>query len=115
MDHSKTPTSMQVISRARGTVGFMQRARTAERAYAQQAAQAAEAVAGFAEEQDIAEGERLTWCAESSTLHHLPTEEHVLAPLHRHFGPGKPLQHGLRSAICPCQLQAAPPRCCGGA
>lgn len=54
---------MQVISRARATVGFMQRARTAERAYSQQAAQAAEAVAGFAEEQDIAEGERLTWCA----------------------------------------------------
>jgi hypothetical protein len=53
---------VQVISRARATVGFMQRARTAERAYAQQAAQAAEKVADFAEEQGIAEGERLTWC-----------------------------------------------------
>ena len=54
---------MQVISRARATVGFMQRARTAERAYAQQATQAAEAVADFAEDHGIAEGERLTWCA----------------------------------------------------
>lgn len=52
---------MQVMDRARATEGFMQRARTAQRAYAQQAAQAAEAVEDFAEEQALADGERLSW------------------------------------------------------
>lgn len=41
----------------------MQRARTAQRAYEQQAAQAAEAVEEFAKAYGLEDGQRLTWCA----------------------------------------------------
>lgn len=117
--HPQRVDPMQVISRARGTVGFMQRARTAERAYAQQAAQAAEAVADFADEQGIAEGERLAWCAEiiypgtppASRAH---THECVLLCI-RLAGLGRSVEHEMHRAFCPPQLQAAPPRHCGGA
>lgn len=45
----------------RATEGFTARARTAQQAYAQQAAQAAAAVEEFADEQGLHSGERLAW------------------------------------------------------
>ncbi len=50
------------MNKARATEGFLERARTAQRAYARQAAKAAEAVTDFAEEQGLAPGQQLTWC-----------------------------------------------------
>lgn len=51
----------RVMDRVRATEGFPERARTAQQAYAQQAAQAAAAVEELAEEQGLQSGERLAW------------------------------------------------------